>query len=59
MCGGFRLITCQDTMKNKQDFADLAEESREIALVLWHASSNVTDGELSRPLISAIEGVQV
>ncbi|KZW04444.1 hypothetical protein EXIGLDRAFT_25922 [Exidia glandulosa HHB12029] len=52
------LTIIRDTMKNKRDFADLADECRDIALILWQASSNVNDGELSKPLISAIEGVQ-
>ncbi|EJD53769.1 TPR-like protein [Auricularia subglabra TFB-10046 SS5] len=50
------LSVVRDTMKNKEDFVELADECHEIVLIIWDLSKE--DGQLDPILIKAIEGVK-
>ncbi len=46
-------------MKNKDDFIGVAEECKEISVVVWHATDETTGRRTDDPMfVRAIEGLQ-
>lgn len=49
----------QDTMKNKDDFVGIAEDCRDITVVIWHATAEKDVNRQADPtFVSAIEDLR-